>query len=191
MLYRLNEHHEDIFSCCYRAHSWSSVPVIINNKIVNDSSISITLKVKNETNHLNNDYFMSLNIDYNTGLLAINSWMKMCLGDCIDKKHFEKGYIHIKDLVNELEKKSIKFIDYNELIETILDRELRLSIRKEILELAALKMLYSKNTIPEYGYERAKRFIKEMNKKLNANLTTDRIDEIMNKDYYDAKKLIK
>ena len=43
----------------------------------------------------------------------------------------------------------------------------------------------------EYGYERAKRFINEMNKKLNANLSTNRIDEIMSKDYKDVKKLIK
>lgn len=191
LIFRLDDKHDDIISCYYRARSWSSVPVIINNKIVNDSSISITLKVKNEINHLKNDYFISLNIDYKTGLLAINSWMKMYLGDFIDKKHFDKGYIHIEDLVNELEKKSVKFIDYNELIETILDRDLRLSIRKEILELAALKMLYSENTIPEYGYERAKRFINEMNKKLNANLTTKKIDEIMNKNYKEEKKLIK
>lgn len=189
LLYRLKNKHEDIISCYYRARSWSAVPVIINNKIVNDSSIHITLKVKNEINNLNNDYFISLNIDYITGLLPINSWMEFHLGNCINEKDLKNGYIHIEDLVAALEKNDS--INYNELLETVLDKKFREKIRKEILELVSLKLLYSENTIPEYGYERAKRFINEMNKKLNANLSTNRIDEIMSKDYKDVKKLIK
>lgn len=189
LLYRLKDEHEDIISCYYRAHSWSATPVIINHKIINDSSIHITLKVKNEINNLNNDYFISLNIDYITGLLPINSWMKFHLGNCINEKDLKNGYIHIEDLVEALEKNDS--INYNELLETVLDKKFREKIRKEILELVSLKLLYSRNTIPEYGYERAKRFINEMNKKLNANLSTNRIDEIMSKDYKDVKKLIK
>ena len=41
-----------------------------------------------------------------------------------------------------------------------------MELRHRILQLVALKLVYSKNTIPERGYERAKRFINEFNKKL-------------------------
>lgn len=190
LLYRLNDIHEDLISCCYRSRSWSAVPVIINNEIVSDSSIGITLKIQNEINGLNNDYFITLNIDYKTGYLAINKWMKKVLCDSIDKKHMENGYIHIEELLACLEKTSNK-VEYNQLLETILDRKFRLKLRKEILELVSLKILYSENTIPEYGYERAKRFINEMNKKLNVNLTTNKIDEIMSRNYKDVNKLVK
>lgn len=190
LLYRLNNKHEDLMLCYYRARGWSAVPVIINNKIVNDNSIVVTLKIKKEINNLNDDYFISLNIDYKTGYLAIDKWLEKEICECIDKKHIEKGYIHIEELLKGLENSNNK-VEYITLLESVIDRKIRLKIRKEILELTALKILYSENTIPEYGYERAKRFINEMNKKLNANLTTDKIDEIMSKDYSTIKKLIK
>ena len=48
--------------------------------------------------------------------------------------------------------------------------------------------MYSKNTIPERGYERALRFINEFNKKMNLELSTEEIDEIMNRDYKNEVK---
>ena len=50
-------------------------------------------------------------------------------------------------------------------------------------------MIYSKSTLPEYGYIRAKRFIRMINKEYDLNLTTDRIDQIMGIDYSDTKKV--
>ena len=63
-----------------------------------------------------------------------------------------------------------------------------MELRHRILQLVALKLLYSRNTIPERGYERAKRFINEFNKELDVKLTTKQIDEIVNKDYSNVKK---
>ena len=57
--------------------------------------------------------------------------------------------------------------------------------------MTTLKLIYSRNTIPEYGYERAKKLINEFNRKLNINIKTNRIDEIINKDYSNVKKLKK
>ena len=51
--------------------------------------------------------------------------------------------------------------------------------------MTTLKLIYSRNTIPEYGYERAKKLINEFNRKLNINIKTNRVDEIINKDYSD------
>ena len=47
-------------------------------------------------------------------------------------------------------------------------------------------MIYSKKSMPEYGYVRAKRFIRMINKELDFNLS---IDKIMNVDYYDTGKV--
>ena len=62
-----------------------------------------------------------------------------------------------------------------------------MELRHRILQLVALKLLYSRNTIPERGYERAKRFINEFNKKLGLTLSTEQIDEIIHRDYTNNK----
>ena len=62
-----------------------------------------------------------------------------------------------------------------------------MELRHRILQLVALKLLYSKNTFPERGYERAKRFINEFNKNLCLTLSTEEIDEIMYRDYNYSK----
>ena len=75
-------------------------------------------------------------------------------------------------------------LDYTELKECINNHKTDLELRKIILQLAALKILYSSNTIPEYGYERAKKFITEFNEGIpNLNLSLEEIDSIMKRDY--------
>ena len=63
-----------------------------------------------------------------------------------------------------------------------------MELRHRILQLVALKLLYSRNTIPERGYERAKRFINEFNKKLGLTLSAEQIDEIIHRDYTNGEK---
>lgn len=63
----------------------------------------------------------------------------------------------------------------------IYDHNCDIELRERLLQLVALKLLYSKNTIPERGYERAKRFINEFNKKLGLTLSMKEIDEIIQK----------
>lgn len=84
------------------------------------------------------------------------------------------------------EKYSDKF-DFKNLEECIYDHNCDVELRKRILQLVALKLLYSKNTIPERGYERAKRFINEFNKHLNLDLSTKEIDDLINTDYSNIK----
>jgi len=96
---------------------------------------------------------------------------------------------HFKDLVSEDEiglkellgilKEKLKEIDTTKLEECLYDHSCDMNLRNRLLQLAALKMVYSPNTIPERGYERAKRFISEFNKKLDLELSTEEIDEIM------------
>lgn len=54
-------------------------------------------------------------------------------------------------------------LDSTELKNCIYNRECDIKLRNKILQLVALKLLYSKNTTPERGYERVKRFINEFN----------------------------
>lgn len=187
LLNRLNDEKEDLMLCNYRSGGFSSTPVIINKKVISEDSIYMIIDIKNRIGNLNNDYNIILNADHKTGLLNLRNTR---LENFVDEKYKEQGFITLEELYNELEKNNEE-INYTSLKETILDKKLREKIRKEILELVSLKLLYSKNTIPEYGYERAKKFIDEMNREMNINLTTDKIEKIMSKNYSEEKKLIK
>lgn len=63
-----------------------------------------------------------------------------------------------------------------------------MEIRNRILQLTALKILYSKRTTPDNGYRRSKKFIEDLNRDLEINLSTDEIDEIITRDYKSAKQ---
>ena len=80
-------------------------------------------------------------------------------------------------------------VDYSELREFVINHRNALEVRNKILEIIPLSMIYSKKSMPEYGYIRAKRFIRMINKELDFNLSTDKIDKIMNVDYSDTKKV--
>ena len=80
-------------------------------------------------------------------------------------------------------------VDYSELREFVINHRNAIEVRNKILEIIPLSMIYSKKSMPEYGYIRAKRFIRMINKELDFNLSTDKIDEIMNIDYSDTEKV--
>lgn len=82
-------------------------------------------------------------------------------------------------------------LDYSKLEECVFDHNCDLELRRKILQLVALKLLYSRNTIPERGYARAKRFINEFNKKMDLNLSTAEIDDVISKDYSKTQKVLK
>lgn len=69
------------------------------------------------------------------------------------------------------------------------DHNCDVELRNKVLQLVALKLLYSRRTIPERGYERAKRFINEFNKKMNLNISTEEIDNVISKDYTNTEKV--
>lgn len=103
------------------------------------------------------------------------------------QEKFSKDEVDLKALYSVL-KDVLPEIDTTNLEQCLYDHSCDMDLRNRILELVALKLLYSPNTIPERGYERAKRFIGEVNKKLGLSLTTDEIDEIMGRDYTNGEK---
>ena len=102
----------------------------------------------------------------------------------IDKQQEQFG---ISSYLNEAQKYNDK-LDFTELKKCVFNHNCDIELRNKILQLVALKLLYSKNTIPERGYERAKRFINEFNKKLGLSLSCNQIDEIIQKDYSNGEK---
>ncbi len=81
-----------------------------------------------------------------------------------------------------LEQSNIE-MDYSALKRLLDEKHFTNLIRKKILELTALKMLYSENTLPIYAYPRIKCFIKEFNEAYGLTLDCQKIDEIMALNY--------
>lgn len=122
-------------------------------------------------------YAYSIDINYETGIIDKYFLKQMGI--------ISENEITIDDLLQNLKNSnSNNDIDYEEVETLIKDHNIDLELREKILFFTSLKILYSKNTTPERGYERSKRFINEFNKKIpDLNLSTNAIDEIMNKDY--------
>lgn len=99
-------------------------------------------------------------------------------------KFIKKKNITINELYEILREKPELKLDTTELESVINDHLIDLELRKKILQLTALNILYSKNTNLKYGYERAKRFIEEFNEYIpDLNLSTTEIEEIRNNEF--------
>lgn len=120
-----------------------------------------------------------LHADTNTGLIEINYNLK----NIINTKN-----ITLEELLQLLKENYSEQFDYTELEACIFDHNCDIELRRQLLQLVALKLLYSDKTIPERGYERAKKFINECNKEMKLNLNSEEIDEIMNKDYTNGER---
>lgn len=100
--------------------------------------------------------------------------------------------ITLDELLDIFDKNYANELDFSELRHCVYLHNCDLELRKIVLQMVALRLLYSKETIPERGYERARRFINEFNKKLNLNIDLDQIDKIadefsINKEAYSKK----
>ena len=80
-------------------------------------------------------------------------------------------------------------IDYHELEEVINNNYFEIELRHRLLQLTALKIMYSATNL-ELGYKRATKFINEMNQELGLLLTTDEIESIYN-SYQRRKRIMK
>ena len=150
--------------CGYRAKGGKQYPYIcihISKKNINKNDFNEIPYYIIEANCINGKVLNAYELD-----VYLNS-----------KKNFD-----LNKLLSRLNKYSDK-LDLTELKESIFDYKCDNELRNKVLQLAALKLLYSKNTIPNRGYERAKRFINEFNKNLSLTLSIEEIDEIIQRDY--------
>lgn len=105
------------------------------------------------------------------------------------KDYVNTDNITLDELLNLFKEKYSEEFSFNELEKCVYDHNCDVELRNKVLQLVALKLLYSRRTIPERGYERSKRFINEFNKKMGLNISTEEIDNAINKDYTNTEKV--
>lgn len=185
LLYRLPHYQLCLMECAYRSNV-GGIHNIYNKKgeIVGTKTVLfIPIKRKNvKNNHLsmnNKSPILLLYADSNNGQVDIDYNLK---------EYINEKKITLDELLNIFKEKYNNELEFTKLEECIYDHNCDIELRRRILQLVALKLLYSNQTIPERGYKRAKRFINEFNKKLNLNLNTEEIDKIINYDYTNGEK---
>lgn len=72
-------------------------------------------------------------------------------------------------------------------IQIICDHSYDLELRRRLLQIVVLKLLYSKNTTPEMGYIRVQKFVEEFNQELKLTISLKEAHEIMSRDYATRK----
>lgn len=182
LLYRLTSNQLKLLESGYQANGSYQIPIENKEKTTYKIQTIVLITRKNLTNYSNDLSYFFLKIDYLTGrVLDIDE-----LDEYISPKNLnlEQLYLILKNKFNQE-------FDLSNIENCIKNHEFTIELRDKILQLTALKLLYSKNTIPLYGYIRTKRFISEFNKKLNLTLSSNEIDELTNKDYRQEKNKIK
>ena len=184
LLFRLPHNQLCLIECGYRAKGWGQHPIYENGKEVGIKAqiyMRIDRKKEEECNPLwgKIPYFL-LRADHMTGEVSKD----YNLEEYVENKE----NISLDELLEILSKKYVDELDFTELKQSVHDHDCDIELRHRILQLTALKLLYSRNTIPERGYERAKRFINEFNKKLNLILSTEEIDEAISRDYTNGER---
>lgn len=184
LLYRLPHNQLCLIECGYRAKGWGQHQVYEKDKKVSWKTsifMKINRKKAEETNlWLDRESYFLLHADHTTGKVLVDYNLK----EYIDNK----DDLNLDELLSIFKEKYTNELDFTELKESIYNHNCDMELRHRILQLVALKLLYSRNTIPERGYERAKRFINEFNKKLDLTLSTEQIDEIISRDYTNGEK---
>lgn len=186
LLYRLPHKQLCLMECDYRSYGGGiSDTFDYNGNVIGHRSILFMTIDKKNIDHnpftMDIPYFL-LHADTQSGKVDIN----------YDLKDYVKDEdITLDQLLVLFQNEYSNELDFTKLEECVYDHNCDVELRRKILQLAALKLLYSQNTIPERGYERAKRFISEFNKKLNLNLSNEEIDEIFNRDYTNGEKWVR
>ena len=184
LLFRLPHNQLCLMECGYRAKGWGQHPIYENGKEIGwEAQIFMRISRKNEkkSNSLlgKAPYFL-LNADHMTGKVSKDYELEEYLDS--------EENLNLDELLSIFKEKYTDELDFTELKESVYDHNCDMELRHRILQLVALKLLYSRNTIPERGYERAKRFINEFNKKLGLELSTEQIDEIIHRDYTNGER---
>lgn len=168
LLYRLNCSQASLLECNLRWNSWMK----------EEDGIYLSLSI--EDNQAD-DYFkkFSLFVHNKTGKVIPTYELSRYLDDSMNLDE-----LYLNDILTLFDEKYADRLDYSEVIECICNYQCDLELRNMLIELSALKMLYSKKTIPEKGYTRASIMIDEMNNDFNLNISKDTIDQLY---YYDYK----
>lgn len=185
LMYRLPHEELCLMECDYRSTGFGRKNIYgDNNEITGHKSVlfmSIHRKNIGSNQILTSSklpYFL-LYADTDSGKVEI---------DCNLKNYVNTDNITLDELLNLFKEKYSDEFSFTELEESVYDHNCDVELRNKVLQLVALKILYSPNTTPERGYERSKRFINEFNEKMNLNISTEEIDNAISKDYTNTEK---
>lgn len=187
LMYRLPAEQLDLIKCEYRANGGGILGTYNEQGERNGEKTIVFMRIdrKNIINKFsikpNESPYFLLCAFADTGKIKIDSEIENYIKD---------ESISLDELLMLFQSKYEDKLDFSSLKECIYDHNCDLELRRKILQLTALKILYSHNTVPNMGYERAKRFIHEFNKKLDLNLSTKEIDELICKDYSNGEEFV-
>lgn len=178
LMYRLPTVQLRLMLCNYRTDIVKTIEIHDKNGDITGYKYRISMQIVKK--NFDNDSYLELP----DILLCADAFSgEVCkLNDELDNYIGNKN-IKIDELLTLFKEKYSNDLDFTALEECIYNHNCDTELRNKILQLAALKLLYSRNTTPERGYERAKRLINEFNKKLKLHLTTDEIDELISGEY--------
>lgn len=167
LMFRLYESQANFLNCLYRG------TVFTNGKNHDSIATGVNIKRKDVEDigiYELPEYFVIL--DCFSGEVEFTNFY--------DKYELPNEYgMQVEEMLKTYEEKYSDDLDLSELKKLIFIHETDIELRHRLLQLVALKLLYSENTIPEYGYKRAKLFINEFNEKFDLTLSSEEIDELM------------
>lgn len=185
LMYRLSRKQLCLMKCNYRSNGGGIKHIYNNNgEIVAQKNI-VFMKISRKGVE-NNPFSISDKLpDF---LLYADAVTGKVVVDYNLEDYVSGDAITLEELLVLFKEKYNNELDFTNLEECIYNHNCDVELRRIILQLVALKLLYSNRTIPERGYKRAVRFINEFNRKMELNLTTEEIDEAITRDYTNGEK---
>ena len=101
-----------------------------------------------------------------------------------------EGINNAADLLGRFIESPIE-VNYSELEKIIINRRTQIQLRNMILNLIPFSLIYSTNTIPEYGYNRAKSFARMFSKEYHLNIDLKEAEEIIKNSKNKNKQKVK
>ena len=171
LFFRLTDNQIKLLEGNYRSSVMKEIPIYEEGTKIGVHKKAYFKIVRNK-----NDSYYNKHKDFIVSADAISG--EVDIDYEIDK--YVNSYTNINDLYKIFKASYANRLDFTELEDAVNNKIIDNYLRDRLLEFVSLKLLYSRQTTPERGYIRAKRFIDEFNKRLNLNLTSNEIDRVMN-----------
>ena len=183
LFFRLTDNQIKFLKGNYRSKIEKEYPIYEEGK-----KIGVSKKVYFKINRNSNDKYYSKHKDFIISADAISGKVD---SDYETLKYIDNDDITLNDLFQVFSENYADCLDFQELGGALKNNYVDNYLRDDILNFVALRLLYSKKTVPERGYKRAIRFMDEFNKRLGLNLSYDEIDKLMNNSYKEDNSKVK
>ena len=183
LFFRLTDNQIKFLKGNYRSKIEKEYPIYEEGK-----KIGVSKKVYFKINRNSNDKYYSKHKDFIISADAISGKVD---SDYETLKYIDNDDITLNDLFQVFSENYADCLDFLELEQALKNNYVDNYLRDDILNFVALRLLYSKKTVPERGYKRAIRFMDEFNKRLGLNLSYDEIDELLNNSYKEDNSKVK